>query len=121
MTESTVQEAIARPAPVRLTESATGEIYKIIHDKEIPEGYALRIGVKGGGCSGMSYILGFDKKREFDQEFTIGEIPVLIDKRHGLYLMGVTIDFHEGLSARGFVFDNPNAVSTCGCGSSFSA
>lgn len=121
MTESTVQDAVARPAPVNLTESASEEINKIIRDKEIPEGYALRIGVKGGGCSGMSYILGFDKKRDFDQEFTIGDIPVLIDKRHGLYLMGVTIDFHDGLSARGFVFDNPNAVSTCGCGSSFSA
>lgn len=89
--------------------------------REIPEGYALRVGVKGGGCSGMSYILGFDKKREFDHEYALSDIQIYIDRRHGLYLMGVTIDYHEGLDARGFVFDNPNATSTCGCGSSFSA
>ena len=109
----------ARPAPVHLTDQAADEIRKIMQTKDIPEGYGLRIGIRGGGCSGMSYILGFDRRRDYDQEFTIDEIPVYIDRRHGLYLMNTTIDYHDGLDARGFVFDNPNATSTCGCGSSF--
>ncbi|HUF09715.1 MAG TPA: iron-sulfur cluster assembly accessory protein [Rhodothermales bacterium] len=107
--------------PIRLTEQAAREIQKIIATKELPEGYALRVGVKGGGCSGMSYILGFDKKREHDVAFEIEGITVYMDKRHGLYLMDTTIGYHDGLEARGFVFENPNATSTCGCGSSFAA
>ncbi len=89
--------------------------------KEIPEGYGLRVGVRGGGCSGMSYILGFDRSREYDIEFEIEGIKVFMDKRHGLYLMGTIVDYHDGLDARGFTFENPNATSTCGCGSSFGA
>jgi iron-sulfur cluster assembly protein len=108
-------------APIALTEQAASEIHKIIATKELPEGYGLRVGVKGGGCSGMSYILGFDKKREHDMQFEIEGVVVYMDKRHGLYLMNTTIDYHDGLQARGFVFDNPNATATCGCGSSFSA
>lgn len=116
---TTTAPAKTRPAPVHLTEQAVTEIRKIMQTKEIPEGYGLRIGIRGGGCSGMSYILGFDKRRDYDQEFAIDEIPVYIDRRHGLYLMNTRIDYHDGLDARGFVFDNPNATSTCGCGSSF--
>lgn len=108
-------------APIRLTEQAAREIQKIIATKELPEGYALRVGVKGGGCSGMSYILGFDKKRDHDVTFEVEGITVYMDKRHGLYLMDTTIGYHDGLQARGFVFENPNATSTCGCGSSFAA
>jgi iron-sulfur cluster assembly protein len=108
-------------APISLTDTAAEEIRKIMREKEIPEGYALRVGIKGGGCSGMSYILGFDKKRDFDQEYDVADIPVLVDRRHGLYLMGITIDYQQGLNARGFVFNNPNATATCGCGSSFAA
>ena len=89
--------------------------------KEIPEGYSLRMGIKGGGCSGMSYILGFDRQRDQDLEFEVDGISVLMDKRHGLYLMGTTLDYQDGLEARGFTFENPNATATCGCGSSFSA
>lgn len=107
--------------PIQLSEQAAVEIKKIIATKEIPDGYALRVGVRGGGCSGMSYILGFDTKREHDTEFEIHDITVYMDKRHGLYLMNTMIDYHEGLNARGFVFENPNATSTCGCGSSFAA
>lgn len=69
----------------------------------------------------MSYVLGFDKKKEFDQLFEIEGIQVLMDKRHGLYLLDTTVDYHDGLNNRGFIFDNPNATSTCGCGSSFAA
>jgi iron-sulfur cluster assembly protein len=107
--------------PVKLTEQAAEEIRKIVATKEMPEGYALRVGVKGGGCSGMSYVLGFDKRREHDVTFEAAGITVYMDKRHGLYLMDITIGYHDGLQARGFVFENPNATSTCGCGSSFTA
>jgi iron-sulfur cluster assembly protein len=107
--------------PIRLTVRAAEEIHKIMTTKALPEGFALRVGVRGGGCSGMSYILGFDKAREHDLRFDIEGIVVYMDKRHGLYLMGTTIDYHDGLNARGFTFDNPNATSTCGCGSSFAA
>ncbi|MBL7978747.1 MAG: iron-sulfur cluster assembly accessory protein [Bacteroidetes Order II. Incertae sedis bacterium] len=108
-------------APIKITTKAAEEIRKILVAKQIPEGYALRVGVKGGGCSGMSYVLGFDKKKEFDQLFEIEGIQVLMDKRHGLYLLDTTVDYHDGLNNRGFIFDNPNATSTCGCGSSFAA
>ena len=108
-------------APVDLTARASEEIRKIMETKEIPEGFGLRIGVKGGGCSGMSYVLGFDRRREHDAEFEVEGVTVFIDKRHGLYLLGTTIDYHDGLNARGFTFENPNATSTCGCGSSFAA
>ncbi len=106
-------------APIKLTPRAAQEIRKIMQTKQIPEGYALRVGVRGGGCSGMSYLLGFDRKREYDLEFEVEGITIYMDRRHGLYLMGTTIDYHDGLNARGFVFNNPNATQTCGCGSSF--
>ena len=108
-------------APVQLSPRATAEVRKILEVQSIPEGYGLRIGVRGGGCSGMSYILGFDKLREHDLTFDTEGILLYIDKRQGLYLMGTTIDYHDGLDARGFVFSNPNATQTCGCGSSFAA
>ena len=107
--------------PVSISPTAAEKIQKIMRTKKIPEGYGLRVGVKGGGCSGMSYVLGFDKMRDHDKEFQIDGIPVFMDKRHGLYLMGTTIDYHDGLNARGFTFNNPNATETCGCGASFAA
>ncbi|MCH8124010.1 MAG: iron-sulfur cluster assembly accessory protein [Bacteroidetes bacterium] len=108
-------------SPILLTSRAHSEIRRIMAKKEIPDGYSLRVGVRGGGCSGMSYILGFDRQREQDLEFEVDGIVVFMDKRHGLYLMGTTLDYHDGLDARGFTFENPNATATCGCGSSFSA
>src|SRR5688500_18821127 len=110
-----------KPCPVRLTDRAAAEVRRIVANKQIPADYGLRVGVKGGGCSGMSYILGFDRRREHDLEFQEHGLTVYMDRRHGLYLMDVTIDYHDGLDARGFVFDNPNATQTCGCGSSFAA
>ena len=104
-----------------MTDRAAAEIRKIMATKEIPEGFTLRVGVRGGGCSGMSYILGFDRQRDKDLEFEVDGIAVVMDKRHGLYLMGITLDYQDGLDARGFTFENPNATATCGCGSSFSA
>lgn len=121
MSTAVIEPKVAPTTPISLTEEAAVEIRKIVESKELPDGYGLRVGVKGGGCSGMSYILGFDKKREHDMEFEVDDIVVYMDKRHGLYLMDTTIGYHDGLKARGFAFENPNATTTCGCGSSFSS
>lgn len=114
-------ENVTATAPVTLTEGALQELRKLIDQQEIGANFGLRVGVEGGGCSGMSYILGFDQKKEGDSEYEIDGIKVLMNKAHGLYLAGMEIDFKNGLEARGFTFNNPNAESTCGCGSSFSA
>jgi iron-sulfur cluster assembly protein len=87
----------------------------------LSEDQFLRIGVKGGGCSGMSYLLAFDKKEEKDQEYEIEGIPVVMNKAHTMYVVGMVIGWEEGLNNRGFTFSNPNASETCGCGQSFSA
>ena len=108
-------------APITLTSGAVNELKKLIDQQEISADFGLRVGVEGGGCSGMSYILGFDQKKDGDTEYTIQGIRLFMNKAHGLYLAGMEIDFKNGLDARGFTFNNPNASSTCGCGSSFSA
>ncbi|MEN9612858.1 MAG: hypothetical protein RLZZ628_3672, partial [Bacteroidota bacterium] len=108
-------------APVQLTSGAVRQLKLIMQQQGIPSDYGLRIGVKGGGCSGFSYILGFDEKKSNDEEFSIDGMRVLMQKSHGIYLLGMEIDFLEGLNNRGFSFSNPNAKSTCGCGTSFSA
>ena len=74
----------AQDTPIDISPNAAKEIRKIIRKKNIPDGYGLRVGVKGGGCSGMSYVLGFDKKRDKDREFEIDDITVYMDQRHGL-------------------------------------
>ena len=107
--------------PVSLTPSAVEQLKRIFKEQSIPEDHGLRIGVKGGGCSGFSYVLGFDKKKETDDEYEIAGLKVFMEKAHTIYLPGMEIDWVEGLNNRGFSFNNPNATSTCGCGSSFSA
>jgi iron-sulfur cluster assembly protein len=107
-------------APVSFTEGAVKELKKLREQQEISQEFGLRVGVEGGGCAGMNYVLGFDQKKEGDQEYDIEGIRVFMHKAHGLYLVGMVIDFQDGLNARGFTFNNPNASSTCGCGSSFS-
>ncbi|MFT3904311.1 MAG: iron-sulfur cluster assembly accessory protein [Niabella sp.] len=106
-------------APVSLTPGAVKEIKRLITEPGFDQSLFLRVGVKGGGCSGMSYVLGFDKKEETDKEFEIEGIRCVINKSHELYLAGMQIDWSEGLNNRGFTFANPNASSTCGCGTSF--
>jgi len=108
-------------APLTLTPGAIQELKKLKEQQEMSEDFGLRVGVEGGGCAGMNYILGFDQKKEGDSEYDIEGIRLFMNKAHGLYLAGMEIDFKDGLDARGFVFNNPNAESTCGCGSSFSA
>lgn len=79
----------------------------------------LRIGVKGGGCSGMTYILDFDQMKDNDEQFEVEGVPFIVDKSHGIYLVGMEVDWQGGLNSRGFTFNNPNASTTCGCGTSF--
>ncbi|AKQ44815.1 [Fe-S]-binding protein [Rufibacter radiotolerans] len=110
-----------KTAPITITERALHEVKAIMKDKNVPADYGLRIGVQGGGCSGMSYLLGFDKAKDADEVYELEGVQLVMDKKHGMYVMGMEVDFQDGLNARGFIFNNPTAKSTCGCGSSFSA
>jgi iron-sulfur cluster assembly protein len=108
-------------APLSITEGALRQLRKIYEEQNLSSEHGLRVGVKGGGCSGFSYVLGFDVKKEKDQEYEIAEFRVFMEKAHLMYLMGMEIDWQDGLNNRGFTFVNPNAKQTCGCGTSFSA
>ncbi|WP_299702883.1 iron-sulfur cluster assembly accessory protein [uncultured Pontibacter sp.] len=110
-----------KTAPIALTEKALAEVKNIMQEKNVPAEYGLRIGVQGGGCSGMSYLLGFDKVKDTDEVYNLDGLNLIMDKKHAMYVLGMEVDFQDGLNARGFVFNNPQAKSTCGCGSSFSA
>lgn len=112
--------ALEKP-PIGMTPSALEELHRLHDNLELKEDAVLRIGVKGGGCSGMSYLLAFDKKEENDNLYSIEGIPVVMNKAHVMYVIGMEIDWENGLANRGFSFNNPNATSTCGCGQSFSA
>lgn len=112
--------AIEMVAPVTFTERAAAELKRLQEQPDFDAEMCLRVGVKGGGCSGLSYVLGFDKKEADDLESEIQGIKIIMKKAHGLYLMGMEIDYAAGLDARGFIFNNPNASSSCGCGESFS-
>lgn len=110
--------------PITLSEKAAGEIKNIIKQQGLPEEQTrLRVGVKGGGCSGFSYMLDLteEDKGESDEELDSNGVKILVDMKSYLYLNGVEIDFKDEVMGKGFVFKNPNATSTCGCGSSFSA
>ncbi len=106
-----------------LTEKAAAEILRVREEQKLEEEQYLRIGVTGGGCSGFSYTLGFDSSYDgaADSKYHMHGVDVVVDKKSSLYLDGATIDWYDGLEKRGFTFDNPNAVKTCGCGSSFQA
>lgn len=118
---------------VTLTEVAAREVKTIVEqqlknmtesaadDQPSPDKMYLRVGVKGGGCSGFNYTLDLtDTKREDDEVFEFHGVELICDPKSYLYLNGVTVDFRDEVMGRGFVFSNPNASSTCGCGSSFS-
>ena len=109
---------------VFLTDTAAREIKTIIQQQELDaDKVRLRVGVKGGGCSGFSYMLDLteEPKGEADEEMEAHGVKILCDMKSYLYLNGVEIDFKDEVMGRGFVFKNPNATSTCGCGSSFQA
>lgn len=105
-------------APVKFTEGAITELKRLALQTTDHKPY-LRVGVKGGGCSGMTYVLEYDEKSDQDQEFDVDGIPVIIQPAHEIYLFGMEVEFEGGLNSRGFTFKNPNATSTCGCGTSF--
>jgi len=105
---------------VTLTEKAADEVKKIITDQNLPEGTVLRIGVQGGGCSGFAYSLNFDTvTNERDRIAEFHGVKLAVEKKYDPYLDGTVLDFYDGLEKRGFVFNNPNVVKSCGCGSSF--
>jgi iron-sulfur cluster assembly accessory protein len=106
-------------APVSFTKSAVDEIRRLMNEEGFDTGNKLRVGVKGGGCSGMTYIMAFDVPSEKDETFEIEGISCVMDRSHGIYLMGMEVDWQGGLNSRGFTFNNPNASKTCGCGTSF--
>lgn len=105
---------------IRITDKASNEIKKIMNENKIPTGYGLRVGVKGGGCSGLTYSLGFDAEtRDGDTIIDSDGVKLFIDGKSLFYLSGTELDFSDGLNGKGFVFNNPNATKTCGCGESF--
>ena len=107
---------------ISLTEKAQKEIKRIMSENQVPENYGLRVGVKGGGCSGFTYTLGFDgESKEGDTTINFDDIKLFVDGKSLFYLSGTELDFSDGLNGKGFVFNNPNATKTCGCGESFSA
>lgn len=110
-------EANQSSAIVVLTDSAQQEVRRLITEAGHP---GLRLGIKGGGCSGLSYVLDFTEEREGDTVIEFDDFKVFLDQKSTIYLSGITLDFQSGLNGRGFVFQNPQASNTCGCGESFS-
>lgn len=105
---------------IAITDKAASEISKIRAQNNIPVSWGLRVGVKGGGCSGFTYVLAFDERpREGDNVFETKGVTVFIDPKSLMYVSGTELDFSDGLNGRGFVFNNPHATHTCGCGNSF--
>jgi iron-sulfur cluster assembly protein len=102
-----------------LTPGAAKEIKRLVSEENASDERGLRIGVKGGGCAGFSYILEFDSQKENDLVYNVEGIKIIVDPMHELYLAGTEVDFQQGLNSRGFIYKNPNASKTCGCGESF--
>ena len=105
--------------PVNLTESAIKEVKRLMNESDFDSAKMLRIGVKGGGCSGMTYVLDFDTRKDNDAVYEKDGVNFLVDNSQSIYLLGMEVDWQGGLNSRGFTFNNPNASSTCGCGTSF--
>ncbi len=108
---------------IQVTDKAVSEIKRLKALESKPDSSYLRVQIVGGGCSGMSYKLGFDQVTPGDQDkvFEAGGVQLVVDKKSFIYIAGTELDFSDGLNGKGFVFNNPNAKRTCGCGSSFSA
>jgi iron-sulfur cluster assembly protein len=105
---------------ISISEKAIKEIRKIMEENNFTPDVGLRIGVKGGGCSGLTYSMGFDpESREGDTIMEQDNLKLYVDGKSLFYLMGTELDFTDGLNGKGFIFNNPNATKTCGCGESF--
>ena len=107
-------------SPIKFTEDAIDEIKRLMNDEDFNNEQFLRVGVKGGGCSGLTYVLGFEEKLQDDEIYDANGLQFVMNPSHELYLFGMEVDWHGGLNSRGFTFSNPNASKTCGCGTSFS-
>lgn len=106
---------------ITVSDSAKEHAVQLIKDENRPEGTFIRVGVSGGGCSGLSYNLTFDHEmKPEDQVFEDKGIKIVVDRKSFLYLVGTELDYSGGLNGKGFIFKNPNAARTCGCGESFS-
>lgn len=117
--ESPTLQANPNIDPVILTDRAAKQIHQIKENENLDDHLYLRVAVEGGGCSGLSYKLGFDIRTDEDKIVVNNGLEIVIDPKHLMYLNGIEIDYPDGLDARGFTFDNPNASESCGCGSSF--
>ncbi len=108
---------------VEITARAAKEVLRVIEEHKMPPDTWVRIGAKGGGCSGFSYVLDFDQTgpTEFDLAYEMHGVKLVIDKKSEFFMGGTVLDFNDGLLNRGFVFNNPSASGSCGCGTSFSA
>ncbi len=106
-------------SPLSFTPGAIAEIKRLMTEDGFDTSKKLRVGVKGGGCSGLTYVLGFDDQQDTDEVYEMDGFSFIMNNAHGIYLMGMEIDWHGGLNSRGFTFTNPNASKTCGCGTSF--
>jgi len=105
---------------IKVTDTAKNKVISLMNEEGQINSF-IRVGVEGGGCSGLKYNLTFDNKiKEDDKEFEDNDVKVVVDKKSYLYLIGITLDYSGGLNGKGFVFINPNADRTCGCGESFS-
>ena len=114
MTETNIKSEIT------VTEKAKNEILRIMQSNNIPENFGLRVGVKGGGCSGFTYTLNFvENNKDGDTIIETENVKLFVDGKSLFYLMGTQLDFSDGLNGKGFLFNNPNATKTCGCGESF--
>ncbi|HEY1046639.1 MAG TPA: iron-sulfur cluster assembly accessory protein [Bacteroidia bacterium] len=107
-------------AGISITDNAKIKVHQLMSEEKMGQDYFVRVSVKGGGCSGLSYDLDFDNEmKESDQEFVAGDVKIVCDLKSYLYLAGTELDFTDGLNGKGFNFINPNAKRTCGCGESF--
>ena len=105
---------------INLTANAVNEVKRVIQENKLPEDTGIRIGIKGGGCAGFTYVFDFDDKAgEFDEVFESMGTRIFVDKKSLLYIDGTTVDFNTSLMDRGFKFQNPKADAACGCGTSF--
>ena len=114
------EENTSTGEPVRLTERAAKQVKRIMSEEGLDPNLYLRVAVEGGGCSGLSYKLGLDYRTDEDTTFENFGVEIVVESKHLMYLEGIEIDYPDGLDARGFTFDNPNATENCGCGTSFS-
>jgi len=120
MSETTTWARPQMSEEIHLTDKAVEQVKRLMQQNSIPESHGLRVSVKGGGCSGLSYVLGFDDKPgDKDTILEAAGVRVFVDPKSLFYLSGTVLDFSDGLNGKGFVFNNPQAKKTCGCGSSF--